>query len=114
MKVLPMVYMNQQYHQDTPVSRRGKTNQGHWLQEVTTFTQPDRTTYVAEQAIGFASLFGKGGGWITNFLGFGHDGDEPWTCKPSAGLAPSCKVVGYQLRCGQTFANARFKFASFP
>lgn len=98
----------------TIMSLQGRCSDDVWLKELQADTLPTHYTFVSKTE-GFSSLSGRGGGWLTNFLGQGDiRRDDPWELDAPIELARPCKVTGYQLRTHHCVGSARFQYTTFP
>lgn len=87
-----------------------------WLHELSS-THVAQEHHLIEENGGFSKLSGRGGGFVTQFLGHGDDTDLRWELTSPPQLPQPCKVVGYQLRFaqkGRAVGGARFQFANVP
>ncbi|GAQ87566.1 Putative serine/threonine-protein kinase [Klebsormidium nitens] len=94
------------------VQWKGKTGSGQWL-DLLGIADAGAGKTLPEQPDGFARVTGRAGGWLTNFMGVGAVRDSPWEDSGErAGLTPSSRVVGYQMRVTGSYAETvRFLFA---
>lgn len=99
----------------TVVSLQGKCSNDEWLPELHAEILPAHHSYVSNVE-GFSALSGRGGGWLTSFLGKGDqtERDDPWELDAPVELARPCKVIGYQLRSCAWVGSARFQYESVP
>lgn len=89
---------------------RGLTNEDVWLQTLNGSLNATHYVYT-NQTNGYKAIWGRAGGWITNFLGAGGSRDDIWALNgQNLGLARSAKVVGYKLRTFSLIDDASFAF----
>eukprot|EP00243_Klebsormidium_subtile_P009828 TRINITY_DN503_c0_g1_i3.p1 TRINITY_DN503_c0_g1~~TRINITY_DN503_c0_g1_i3.p1 ORF type:complete len:500 (+),score=57.18 TRINITY_DN503_c0_g1_i3:254-1753(+) len=111
-----VVYGQETFTLDTVVGIQGKSSSGQWLDVLGTGAgagDAGAGKTLPEQPNGFTRVTGRTGGWLTNFMGVGAVRDPPWEdFGERAGLTPSSRVVGYQMRVTSNYVEtARFLFA---
>jgi len=96
------------------VSLSGQTNEGTWLQELSSNAVAQEHHLILEDD-GFIELSGRSSGFVSQFLGVGDDTDPLWKIISPLQLSQPCKVAGYQLhvdQVGHPVRGARFQFAN--
>ena len=106
------VYQGKTFNVSGALSVQGHLNDGTWLPVLSASTTP-ASYETLNQVTGFTAVWGRAGGWVTNVLGAGEDGDNMWALNGvNANLTTKAKIVGYQLRKFSYIGDIAFIFDS--